>query len=83
MYSGAGDMMQKSGLEFDTAKARERSPLGQAPQIVEEGYVDKFLGRWMRKWGEETSLVISSEATEKRKREAAQDTETPAAKRLS
>lgn len=50
MYAEEGDMTQKGELSFDTSKARQYSRLGEAPRIVEDGYVEKFLSQWMQKW---------------------------------
>lgn len=50
MYAEEGDMTPKGELSFDTSKARQYSRLGEAPRIVEDGYVEKFLSQWMKKW---------------------------------
>ena len=89
-------MTQKSGLQFDTSKAQQYSNLGAAPKIIEDGYIEKFLARWMSKWtgegsvarGEETKKQeryskYSEKPTEKRKRDADEDIDAPAEKRIS
>jgi len=52
MYAEDGDMTQKGELSFDTNKAQQHSRLGEAPRIIEDGFVEKFLSQWMKKWEE-------------------------------
>ena len=42
---GAGDRI------FETENAERDSRLGDAPSVLEEGLVGKFVERWMESWG--------------------------------
>ncbi len=52
MYTEDGDITQKGELSFDTNKTQQHSRLGEAPRIIEDGFVEKFLSQWIRKWEE-------------------------------
>ena len=39
------------GCVFETDNAERDSRLGDAPRVLEEGLVGKFVGRWMESWG--------------------------------
>ncbi|KAL8898818.1 MAG: hypothetical protein Q9192_001881, partial [Flavoplaca navasiana] len=39
------------GCIFETENAERDSRLGDAPRVLEEGLVGKFVGRWMESWG--------------------------------
>ena len=40
------------GVTFDTAAARRDSTvLRRPPDIIEDGYVEKFMSRWLERWG--------------------------------
>ena len=51
--NGASDSGPESlgGVKFDTAAARRDSTvLHQPPDIIEDGYVEKFMSKWLERW---------------------------------
>ena len=41
----------RNGLDFETTRTEEDSPtLKGAPHLVQDGFVEKFVSVWMRKW---------------------------------
>ncbi|KAI9642093.1 hypothetical protein NHQ30_009964 [Ciborinia camelliae] len=43
-------------VEFETGKAeRDSESLRNTPDLVKEGYVDKFMETWLKSWGEKVS----------------------------
>lgn len=48
---GAREGLEGNGIVFETEKAqRDSAALKDAPNVLAEGYVGRFVERWMEKW---------------------------------
>lgn len=60
MYANKGEKDGEVTFELETAMEHSKT-LREAPKLIEEGYIEKFLKAWLEKWvGEGTGIGVES-----------------------